>query len=64
MRVYSKMKEMLYQNKDILLPLEKLKRSTNKSEDDIQIIFAHLKKLIQQPVPATKTTRIGFKKDW
>jgi ORF6N domain len=63
MRVYSKMKELLILNKDILLKLEKLERSSDKHDKDIQIIFSYIKKLIEQPVKE-KTTRIGFKKDW
>ena len=63
MRVYSKMKELLMLNKDILIKLEKLERSSDKHDKDIQIIFSYIKKLIEQPVKE-KTTRIGFKKDW
>ena len=63
MRVYSKMKELLMLNKDILLKLEKLERSSDKHDKDIQIIFSYIKKLIEQPVKE-KTTRLGFKKDW
>jgi hypothetical protein len=59
MRVYSKMKELLTLNKDILLKLEKLERSSDKHDKDIQIIFSYIKKLIEQPVKE-KTTRIGF----
>ena len=63
MRVYSKMKELIMLNKDILLKLEKLERSSDKHDKDIQVIFSYIKKLIEQPVKE-KTTRIGFKKDW
>jgi hypothetical protein len=63
MRVYSKMKELLILNKDILLKLEKLEASSDKHDKDIQIIFSYIKKLIEQPVKE-KTTRIGFRKDW
>ena len=63
MRVYSKMKELIMLNKDILLKLEKLERSSDKHDKDIQIIFSYIKKLIEQPVKE-KTTRIGFKKNW
>ena len=63
MRVYSKMKELIMLNKDILLKLEKLESSSDKHDKDIQIIFSYIKKLIEQPTKE-KTTRIGFKKDW
>ena len=63
MRVYSKMKELLVLNKDILLKLEKLENASGKNAEDIKIIFSYIKKLIEQPVKE-KTSRIGFKKDW
>jgi hypothetical protein len=63
MRVYSKMKELLMLNKDILLKLEKLESSSDRQDKDIKIIFSYIKKLIVQPVKE-KTSRIGFKKDW
>ena len=63
MRVYSRMKELLMLNKDVLLKLEKLEKSTDKNNKDIQTIFSYIKKLIEQPAKE-KTTRIGFKKDW
>jgi ORF6N domain len=43
MRVYSKMKELLTLNNDILLKLEKLERSSDKHDKDIQIIFSYIK---------------------
>ncbi len=63
MRVYSKMKELLVLNKDILLKLEKLENTSGKNAEDIKIIFSYIKKLIEQPTKE-KTTRIGFKKEW
>ena len=63
MRVYTKMKELLVLNKDILLKLEKLESTSGKNAEDIKIIFSYIKKLIEQPIKE-KTSRIGFKKDW
>jgi hypothetical protein len=63
MRVYSKMKELLIMNKDILLKLEKLENTTDKNNQDIKIIFSYIKKLMEQPIKE-KTSRIGFKKEW
>lgn len=62
MRVYSKMKELLLMNKDILFKLEKLEKSSDKHDREIRLIFEAIKKLIAQPVERTK--RIGFKKEW
>ncbi len=60
MRIYTKMREMLMTNQDILLKLEQLERQTFQNSDDIQMIFAALKELLnppQEPRP-----RIGFRR--
>lgn len=62
MRVYSKMKELLLMNKDILLKLEKLEQHSIKHDKEIKLIFDTIKKLISNPTE--RTQRIGFKKDW
>lgn len=62
MRVYSKMKELLQMNKDILNKLEKLEKSSDKHDKEIKLIFNTIKKLIAQPIE--RTQRIGFKKEW
>jgi len=62
MRVYSKMKELLIMHKDILVKLEKLEKQSDKHDEQIQLIFSYIKKLIEQP--KTKSERIGFKKEW
>lgn len=62
MRVYSKMKELLLLHKDILIKLEQLEKKTDKHDEQIQVIFAYIKKLIEQP--KERTERIGFKKEW
>ncbi len=62
MRVYSKMKELLQMNKDILMKLEKLEKNSDKHDKEIKLIFDTIKKLIAQPIQ--RTQRIGFKKDW
>ena len=62
MRVYSKMKELLRMNKDILIKLEKLEKNSDKHDREIRLIFEAIKQLIAQPIERTK--RIGFKKEW
>jgi hypothetical protein len=65
-RVFTKMRELLSSNKDILLKMEQLEKNlvkqdgkVKKNEEDIQIIFKALKQLIHPPqVPRE---RIGFK---
>ena len=58
-RVYTRMREMIMTNKDILLQLEKLEKKLSGHDEDIQIIFRYLKQLINPP---SKPRRIiGFK---
>jgi len=52
------MREMLLTHKDILLKLEQLERQTFQHTEDIQVVFDHLKQLLnppQEPRP-----RVGF----
>jgi hypothetical protein len=60
MRIYTKMRELLMTNQEILLKLEQLERKVGGHDDDIQIIFSYLKQLLnppQEPRP-----RIGFRR--
>ena len=65
-RIFTKLREMLITNKDILLKLEKIEKEmikqdngTGNSEENIQLIFEALKQLINPPQPPRP--RIGFK---
>jgi hypothetical protein len=60
MRIYTKMRELLMTNQEILLKLEQLERKVDAHDEDIQVIFAYLKQLLdppQEPRP-----RIGFRR--
>jgi hypothetical protein len=59
-RIFTKLREMLLTHTDILLKLEQLERQVVQNSDDIQMIFAALKQLLnppQEPRP-----RIGFRR--
>lgn len=60
-RIFSKMRELLMTNKDILLKLEKMERDVKENQNDIAVIFKALKQLLSRP--AEKRVRIGFKPD-
>jgi hypothetical protein len=54
------MREMLMSNQEILLKLEQLERKVDGHDENIRVIFAYLKQLLnppQQPRP-----RIGFRR--
>ena len=61
MRIYTKLREMVLTNKDILLKLEQLEKNVIRNSEDIELIFSALKQLLEQPNPARK--QIGFKPD-
>ncbi len=59
-RVFTKMREMLFTHKDILLKLEQLETQVVKHNDDIEVIFTALKQLLNPP-PTPPRKRIGYK---
>lgn len=66
MRVYTKLQEMLLTHKDILTKLEQLENKilqqaerTNKQEEEIQVVFEVLKKLLDPPKEPRKP--VGYK---
>ncbi|MEO6228816.1 MAG: ORF6N domain-containing protein [Ferruginibacter sp.] len=60
-RIFTKMKEMLLTQKDILLKLEQLENKVSSHDENIQLIFEALKQLLNPPQEPRK--RIGFKPD-
>lgn len=57
-RIFSKMKELLLNHKDILLKLEKMEKDVHENKKDIAMIFEALKHLLTPPQP--KRRLIGF----
>ena len=57
-RVFTKMKEILLSNKDILLKLEKMEKDVKENKKDIAMIFEALKQLLNPAQP--KRRPIGF----
>ncbi len=58
-RVYSKMKQALLDNKDLMLKIEKMEQKMIGHEEDISTIFKALKKLLAAPA-VTKREPVGF----
>ena len=58
-RVFTKMKQMLLDNKELFLKIEKIERKLTEHDTDLQNIFTILKKLLQVPEPAERDP-IGF----
>jgi hypothetical protein len=62
MRIYTRTRQMLLTNQEILLKLEQLENKVTRHNENIQIIFECLKKLLNPP-PQPPRSRIGFKKE-
>jgi hypothetical protein len=60
MRVYTRLKEMLLTNKDILLKVEQMEKRMGKQDDKIQAVFDYLKQFIQEQ--EKPMVEVGFKR--
>jgi hypothetical protein len=60
-RIFTRMREMLLNHKDILLKLEKLEKEVTENKKDITLIFQVLKKLLT--TPQERRRKIGFKSE-
>ena len=66
MRIFTKMKEILLTNKDILLKIEQIQYLQERQGEDIEVIFKYLEKLLKkdkQKEAQQKRKRIGYKRD-
>jgi hypothetical protein len=61
MRIYTKMREMLMTDQEILLKLEQLEGQVAQNSEDIHMIFSALKKLLIPPEQSSRR-RIGFRR--
>lgn len=59
-RVFTKLRSLLSNNKDILLQLNELGKKVDGHDENIQVIFEYLRKMIQEP--EVKRARIGFRR--
>ena len=57
-RVFTKMKQAILENKEIWLQMEKIEKKLTGHDEDLKAVFSILKKLIEKPNP--KRTPIGF----
>jgi hypothetical protein len=59
-RVFTKMREMIATNKEILLQIEKIELKLTHHDRDLAIVFHHLKKLLNPPQPPRP--KVGFRR--
>ena len=60
-RIFTKLREMLLTNTELLLKLEQLEKQVVQNSEDIQMIFSALKELLNPP--AEPRTRVGFRRN-
>jgi hypothetical protein len=58
-RVFTKMKQALLDNREILLRVEKIEKKLVQHDEGLETVFKVLKKLLQQPEPKNRES-IGF----
>ena len=59
-RVFTKLREMLFNNKDLLLRMEKIERKLSSQNKNIELVFQYLDELIEKK--EKPLTKIGYKK--
>lgn len=59
-RVFTRMREMLMTHKDLLLKMEQIEKTLNQNNEDIELIFNTLRKLISAPKEPIR--KIGYKR--
>ena len=59
-RVFTKIREMLFNNKDLLLRMEKIERKLSSQNKNIELVFQYLDELIEKK--EKPITKIGYKK--
>lgn len=61
-RVFTKMKQLIFDNKDLFQKIEKIEQKLTAHDEDIHNVFIILKKLLQQPQQIKPVNRkpIGF----
>jgi len=58
-RVFTKMKQAILDNKEIFLSIEKMEKKLTQHDEELQTVFKVLKNLLQQPEDKNRN-RIGF----
>jgi hypothetical protein len=66
MRIFTRMRELLLSQKDLVLKVEKLEHNLNGQSSEIKVLFEYLKRLMaekEQRIDQEERSRIGFKKE-
>ncbi len=66
MRVFTKMRELLLSQKELVIKIERIESHLEGQSQDIRVLFEYLKKLMEekeQQIERQSRKRIGFRKD-
>jgi len=61
-RVFTKLREMLFSNQDLLLRMEKIERKLSNQNKNIELVFNYLDELLEKKGNQKPITKIGYKK--
>lgn len=61
MRIFTKMRQMLRDNTDLRLDIEKIKRKLDNQDKNMEIVFRYLDELLEKKENPKPRTKIGYK---
>jgi hypothetical protein len=63
MRIFTKIRQMLFDNTELRLEIEKIKSKINSQDKSMEIVFRYLDEMIDRKVEPQERKRIGYKPD-
>ena len=63
MRIFTRIRQMLMDNTDLRLEIEKIKAKLDNKGKNMELVFRYLDELIERKVEPQRRKRIGFKSD-
>ena len=63
MRIFTKIRQMLFDNTEWRLEIEKIKSKINGQDKNMEIVFRYLDELIDRKSEPQQRRRIGYKPD-
>lgn len=61
MRIFSNIRQMLFDNTDLRLDIEKIKKKLDNQDKNMEIVFRYLDELIEKKENPAERTKIGYK---
>jgi len=61
MRIFSKIRQMLFENTDLRLDIEKIKNKLDNQDKNMEIVFRYLDKLLEKKESPIERNKIGYK---